>query len=1365
MSNKLRLASCNVQHSRENISHLLETHRDFDIVLIQESFWGRIKTVPSTTNKHGDDYVNVVNHAQFIPIGGRNDSRVMFYINKRCAYLQPALRTDIIDHRDIAVLSLSQPTGNNPETIFIMNVYNEPKKFGALEYLTQHSVELASHNFVACAGDFNLHHPMWYGNSNATTWHMNKGSDLIESMSNLGLALANEPGKVTWVMHADHTNTQVLDLVWGDPNRISTFWVNLQSRYRGDHAVLTWEFDFLVNRMGDLTVTKDQFDDYVESLHDHLTSIIEDVTNTYNADRTSELINEAFMEAWHSCAQFPDYSKKSKSWWNHDCTLAAKALRAVRAMPRHHPQRKDLIDQHLKQLRAATRGAKRAYFDKIIEEASEGADFYKLAQWGKPQKQSAYNVIKDQGGNPVSDPDQLATIFATQYHPPLAPSGEVDIDELCGEPKSMRSFPHISRNELLSAISKCSNNSAPGPDHCGWKALKRLIHDPEIARFLCEFYQKCIDEAVFPRLLKKSISVVIPKPNRDDYSNPKNYRPIVLLNCVGKLLEKVVAARMQFDAQKWGILHPNQFGGTIMHSTTDAGIQLVQHVRAAWDQGIETTMLLFDVSQFFPSVRPDLLIRILQKQGFNDILCSWFRDYFSDRKTVFLIHGKHTSEITVEGGVGQGSSLSPILTNLYIAPILHKWAPIHQRQFGNTMIQFFVDDGAILVSHKDGLSVNNAIIQHIYEDIATDLNKIGLAVEAAKFELIHFRRGRQAWTPNSALGPDIVIRPKGIDAHMVVKPKTIVRYLGFFLDPKLSFKHHITHYANKASSSIHALTMLGNSCRGLAPTLRRRLYISNVLPIIAYGAALWWHPKWNRLKYALRTYEQAQSLAARWITGAFKTTPTGFLDMAAGLLPIRYQINKFMAQAGLRLRMLPENHPIRAWLPDHWAVNQQNIIAPFFSREGLPKSSPLHHMDISARRVSEQFNALHRINCPGDRLLDRFQPRIHFHLDAPSKGSDEFDKWWENTFLPKTKIIMNDPQNLILASDGSLRKKTHTAGAGFVVVNDNRHLIHRAYNCGHSQIFDAEIFAIAAGINFAVNHVPVQVHELHIFVDNKAAASSIGDTSLGPSQLLKIQIAINIERFLLEEELREVHIHWCPSHKGFILNEFADIEAKQGTKSDQVDFTSFSFTKSNITGRALQAWRHQIKSPRYRGMHNFVSHKTWTRTSHVIKKHPFLSIDGGNNNQLIAHVVRFTSGHSPIGEFRMRFPHIKGPITCFCGAPIETTRHIFEQCPLWIRRWDPQSRQREERQCLDPFPDIVWFLRANPMAASFEILGIRERWESIDFSNPSTEDLETINDLWDKVYHRRNLWNQYRHLPIEERLQKVNSFGVFSETT
>jgi hypothetical protein len=97
-------------------------------------------------------------------------------------------------------------------------------------------------------------------------------------------------------------------------------------------------------------------------------------------------------------------------------------------------------------------------------------------------------------------------------------------------------------------------------------------------------------------IFKDSITVVLPKPNRPDYTRAKAYCPIVLLNCLGKLFEKILANRMQYEAQKYAAIHPAQFGGTMQHSTIDAGICLVHNIRQAWNKNMSSAILLLNVA-------------------------------------------------------------------------------------------------------------------------------------------------------------------------------------------------------------------------------------------------------------------------------------------------------------------------------------------------------------------------------------------------------------------------------------------------------------------------------------------------------------------------------------------------------------------------------------------------------------------------------------------------------------------------------------------------------------------------------------------------------------------------------------------------
>jgi len=51
--------------------------------------------------------------------------------------------------------------------------------------------------------------------------------------------------------------------------------------------------------------------------------------------------------------------------------------------------------------------------------------------------------------------------------------------------------------------------------------------------------------------------IVIPKPNKKLYDSPKSFRPIVFLNTVGKLIEKVIGERLQFNMTSNNFIYPS----------------------------------------------------------------------------------------------------------------------------------------------------------------------------------------------------------------------------------------------------------------------------------------------------------------------------------------------------------------------------------------------------------------------------------------------------------------------------------------------------------------------------------------------------------------------------------------------------------------------------------------------------------------------------------------------------------------------------------------------------------------------------------------------------------------------------------------
>ena len=51
-----------------------------------------------------------------------------------------------------------------------------------------------------------------------------------------------------------------------------------------------------------------------------------------------------------------------------------------------------------------------------------------------------------------------------------------------------------------------------------------------------------------PYAWKEAIGVILPKPNKKDYLLLKSYRIISLINCLAKVLKKIVATRLSYLA-------------------------------------------------------------------------------------------------------------------------------------------------------------------------------------------------------------------------------------------------------------------------------------------------------------------------------------------------------------------------------------------------------------------------------------------------------------------------------------------------------------------------------------------------------------------------------------------------------------------------------------------------------------------------------------------------------------------------------------------------------------------------------------------------------------------------------------------------
>ncbi|EKM73842.1 hypothetical protein AGABI1DRAFT_81057 [Agaricus bisporus var. burnettii JB137-S8] len=198
-------------------------------------------------------------------------------------------------------------------------------------------------------------------------------------------------------------------------------------------------------------------------------------------------------------------------------------------------------------MRRTLRVARRQYFDKQIHNmASDRKRPWDLMPWTRERKMPAVEAILDNEGNSCNTEEKLFETLHNTYN--AADNREVDVSSMYREIEELkeREWVKFSVQEFHDALKNCAKNTAPGPDHVLWRLWKRFATDDTVCHFVTKVANACFDTGYWPQHFKQSISVIIPKPGKPSYDKAKSFRPIVLLNTMGKLIEKMIAQRLQF---------------------------------------------------------------------------------------------------------------------------------------------------------------------------------------------------------------------------------------------------------------------------------------------------------------------------------------------------------------------------------------------------------------------------------------------------------------------------------------------------------------------------------------------------------------------------------------------------------------------------------------------------------------------------------------------------------------------------------------------------------------------------------------------------------------------------------------------------
>ncbi|XP_045541155.1 uncharacterized protein LOC123722714 [Papilio machaon] len=412
----------------------------------------------------------------------------------------------------------------------------------------------------------------------------------------------------------------------------------------------------------------------------------------------------------------------------------------------------------------------------------------------------------------------------------------------------------FTEGELKWSASSLNPKKAPGIDGLNADICRAaIVLNPGIYLALAN---KCLELAHFPAIWKEAVVVILRKPGKADYTHPKSLRPIGLLPILGKILEKMLVARIH-----WHILpqiSPRQYGFMPQRSTEDALYDMMRHIHDGLSNRKLMVLVSLDIEGAFNNAWWPAI-----KCGLVETKCPVYLrriidSYLSDRKVRVRYAGAEYTRTTNKGCV-QGSIRGPTLWNVLLNPLLKDLEKEgnYCHAFADDVVLIFSGDSAYDVEQRAAVT-----LARVHEWGVG--NKLNFAPQKTQAMLI--TRKLKYDTPGLRMG--------GVD----------------IVDDRLTFGAHVDNVCRKAQSLYVRLQSAAKLQWGLNPEVVRRIYTAVVEPVIMYAASAW-SPAARKKSVRQRLSTVQRGFVQKIIKG-YRTVSLHSALLLAGVLPLDLRIQE-----------------------------------------------------------------------------------------------------------------------------------------------------------------------------------------------------------------------------------------------------------------------------------------------------------------------------------------------------------------------------------------------------------------------------------------------------------------------------------------
>lgn len=679
MTNTLTIHQQNLNKSETATWSMINTAnpKETDIIAVQEPFFDFLKRTRATRA-----------WTTVLPTGHYRDqakrSRALTMINSRLTGWEQVA----VNSPDVVAVKLK----TKEKELMVVNIYgdiNNSDAFTAAEEATRKEKEKTSGNEnldIIWLGDFNRHHPAWDEPRNSqlfTKENLDKAQELINITDELGLQMIL-PAEIPTLKALATGNRTRPDNVYASEELTSA--VIECNTAEEDTPPKTDHFP-IITRINTEAIKKDEREipnfkmtDW-EAFRETLLPLIrhiptdEEITNREILDARLKEVISALKTTIVKEVPISKITAFTKRWWTKELTVMNKNIRKLknRSRRRRHDASDPIHEEERKERNRygqMIKDAKRQHWETFLEEVDEKSIWIahkyvtgeptdgarsKMPPLKKVEEDGTISLTKDE----EEKSDLLFKAFFEAQKDYEKPPRNYKY------PKAAFRYSPVQNQQIHKAIERLGPYKAPGASGIPNAVLIKMADI--LVPIIGLLFRASVRLKYVPQEWKDSIIVVIRKPGKPDYAMTGAYRPIALLDTIGKVLAACITEDLLAFADKCELLPPTQFGCRPGRTTTDALHYAVGFIKIAWRAGDEVIALFMDIKAAFPSVYPEWLVHGMRQRGIPKEYTEWYKELLKGRKTTLTLdgHKAHPRELTI--GLDQGRPDSGIAYALYSA--------------------------------------------------------------------------------------------------------------------------------------------------------------------------------------------------------------------------------------------------------------------------------------------------------------------------------------------------------------------------------------------------------------------------------------------------------------------------------------------------------------------------------------------------------------------------------------------------------------------------------------------------------------------------------------------------------------------------